>query len=159
MTEIKVVASEQRLYLIEDGEVKKSYSVSTSRHGLGEREGSYQTPRGRLEVCEKIGDGEPAGTVFKGRKPTGRVITGPLEGEEAQEDWIASRILWLGGLEEGRNLGGDVDTKRRYIYIHGTPHVDRLGTAASEGCVRMADGDVIELYEILKVGTKVIIEN
>ena len=155
---IRVTLGDQRLELIDGRAVLKSYSVSTSKHGGGEQAGSYRTPRGRHVVHSMIGAGEPAGTVFRGRRKTGEIYSRELASQHPGRDWVLSRILWLSGTEAGRNCGGDVDTLRRYIYIHGTPYTDALGAPASIGCIRMSDEDVIELYDMVPPGTVVDIE-
>ncbi len=132
-----------------------SYPVSTSARGAGEREGSEQTPRGRLEIRAKIGAGAPSGAVFVGRRPTGEVCTPDMVKAEPERDWILTRVLWLRGLQAGRNRLGDVDSMRRYIYIHGTPDDDTIGTAASHGCIRLRNADVIELFDLVETGTPV----
>ena len=119
--------AEQRLDLLQGGAAFKSYAISTSKNGAGERAGSYQTPRGAHLIRAKIGDGAPLGTVFRGRRPTGEIYSEELARAQPGRDWILTRILWLSGLEVGRNRLGDVDTMRRYIYIHGTPDSTTLG--------------------------------
>ncbi|MCZ0954889.1 MAG: L,D-transpeptidase [Rhodospirillaceae bacterium] len=155
---IRVSLEGQRLELMDGRTVLKSYSVSTSKHGAGEKAGSYRTPRGRHVVHSMIGAGEPAGTVFRGRRKTGEIYSEELVLQHPGRDWVLTRILWLSGTEAGRNCGGDVDTLRRYIYIHGTPYADALGAPASIGCIRMSDDDVIELYDLVSPGTVVDIE-
>lgn len=152
---IRVRLASQTLELVEDGEVLESWPVSTALRGAGEQEGSEATPRGRHLICEKIGAGAPAGAVFVGRQATGECCTPERFREEPERDWILTRILWLDGLDEGQNRGGDVDSRRRFIYIHGTPDDDRIGTPASHGCVRMRNDDVIALFERVDVGTPV----
>ena len=155
---IRVTLGDQRLALMDGGAVFKSYRVSTSRFGAGERAGSLRTPRGRHVVRAMIGAGAPAGTVFRGRRKTGEIYSDGLAARNPDRDWVLSRILWLSGTEVGRNRLGDVDTMRRFIYIHGTPARDALGTPASIGCIRMSDEDVIELYDMVSPGTVVDIE-
>ena len=152
---VRILLCTQRLELVENGDVISQYSVSTSAHGPGELEGSKKTPRGRHEVAQKIGFGERRGAVFRNRKATGEICTPQLVKSEPTRDWILSRILWLRGLEEGRNQGGFVDTESRYIYIHGTPEEDRIGQPASHGCIRMRNDDVIELFDLVTPGTPV----
>ena len=153
--QIVVKISEQRLYLLQDGQVLKSYPCSTSRYGTGNRAGSDQTPLGRHAVKEKIGQDQPWGMRFVSRKPTGR--TGPIHTDrtESDVDYIASRILWLEGLEPGINRGGDVDSFKRYIYIHGTDEEGWIGTPRSHGCIRMKNSDVIDLFDRIEVGCQV----
>lgn len=148
----------QSLILIGDGQRRQRYAVSTARLGPGEQRDSERTPRGRHVVRAKIGAGLPPGAVLVGRRPTGEIWTRELAGKYPQRDWILSRILWLSGLEVGRNRLGSVDSMRRYIYIHGTPDTEPMGVAASHGCVRMRNADVIELFERIPLGTLVDIE-
>ena len=152
---VRIRLGDQVLELIEAGAVRERWPVSTAVAGAGERDGSEQSPRGRHEISEMIGAGEAERSVFVGREPTGEICTPELAAAEPGRDWILTRILWLDGLEEGRNRGGDVDSKRRYIYIHGTPEEDRLGEPASHGCIRMRNADVIALFDRVEVGTAV----
>ncbi|MCC5866937.1 MAG: L,D-transpeptidase [Gammaproteobacteria bacterium] len=152
---LDVSLSAQCLTVYRFGRVSARYAVSTARNGAGERNGSGCTPRGRHVVRARIGAGLPSGAVLVGRRPTGEVWTPALAARYPQRDWILSRILWLSGLEPGRNRLGEVDTMRRYIYIHGTPETEPLGVPASHGCIRMSNADVIELFEIVPVGTEV----
>ena len=138
--------------------VSHRYPVSTSKHGPGERMGSFRTPRGRHLIRAKIGAGSPSGTVFVGRRPTGEIWSAALAREHPGRDWILTRILWLSGLEKGFNRLGDVDTMRRYIYIHGMPDSEPCGIPASIGCIRMRNSDIIELFDRVEIGTPVIIE-
>jgi hypothetical protein len=127
----------------------KEYRISTSKFGIGQIAGSYQTPLGLHRIAEKIGDGCPAGTVFKSRKVIGHLKDGlPPES-------ITTRILWLDGLEAGLNRGGNVDTHSRYVYIHGFGDQESLGKPASLGCIHLADEDLIPLYDLLPTGTLV----
>jgi len=127
----------------------KKYVISTSKFGIGQIAGSNQTPLGLHCIAEKIGDGCEAGTVFKGRKVIGHLRDGlPLES-------ITTRILWLEGLEEGFNRGGNVDTHSRYVYIHGFGYQESLGTPTSLGCIHLTDADLIPLYDLLPSGTLV----
>lgn len=149
----------QQLYLWDpypDGDrLIRQYPVSTASNGTGERDGSYCTPRGRHRIAEKIGAGAPLYAAFKARQATGEIWTPALDAENPERDWILTRILWLDGLEPGRNKGGEVDTHDRYIYIHGTHEEHRIGTPASHGCIRMKNADVAELFDLVKVGTEV----
>jgi hypothetical protein len=153
-----VIASEQRLYCLQHAEILASYSVSTSRFGLGCREGSQQTPTGWHEISGKIGAGAPLGEVFVGRVAQGwRAEINHDCATTPGADRITSRILWLAGCEPGRNCGEGIDSHDRYIYLHGTAEEGLLGTPASIGCVRMANADVIELFDWVDVGCPLLI--
>ena len=138
-----------------DGALIKTYAVSTSKHGAGERNGSFCTPRGAHVIRARIGAGQPENTVFVRRRPTGEIWTPELHARFPGRDWILTRILWLCGREPGRNRWGEVDTMRRYIYIHGTHEDAELGKPGSIGCVRMANRDLLELFETALPGTPV----
>ena len=131
--------------------------VSTAGNGAGERMGSECTPRGRHLVRAKIGDGAPIGSIFAGRRATGERFHPRLRAQYPDRDWILTRILWLSGLEPGRNRLGDVDTMRRLIYIHGCPDDTVLGTPGSHGCIRMRNPDVVELFDHVPTGTAITI--
>jgi L,D-transpeptidase YbiS len=133
----------------------KTYSVSTAKKGAGEKNGSFCTPRGRHIVRAKIGAGQPLGTVFVRRRPTGEVWSPELDAKYPGRDWILTRILWLSGLEPGKNRLGDVDTMRRYIYIHGSPDRAEMGKPGSIGCVRMHNADIVELFDLVPPYTEV----
>ena len=155
---IRVDIARQELSVAEHGRARKRYRVSTSKFGTGCVRDSFRTPLGRHIVRAKIGGGQPLGAVFVGRRPTGEVYSADLARAYPDRDWILTRILWLSGLEVGKNRLGDVDTMRRYIYIHGTPDSDVLGTPTSIGCVRMSNVAILELYDMIPVGTIVLIE-
>ncbi len=125
----------------------KTYSVSTAKNGPGEKSGSFCTPRGRHIVRAKIGAGQPENAVFVRRRPTGEIWTPELHAKYPGRDWILTRILWLSGCEPGRNRLGEVDTMRRYVYIHGTHEYAEMGKPGSIGCVRMRGRDILELFE------------
>ena len=146
----------QTLQFYRDSSLVRSYVISTSLRPPSNIKNSLGTPRGLHEIAERIGAGQPAGMVFKGRIPTGRHFSEFPESEQ-KTNLITSRILWLRGLEPGVNQGGDVDTFSRYVYLHGTQHEDCLGQARSAGCVQMANLDIIALYEELRVGDQVMI--
>ena len=154
---IHIDLSRQQLRL-EGSEGTRIYLVSTSRFGAGERNGSGGTPRGAHLVRARIGAGAEPGTVFVGRRPTGEILTPALYAAEPDRDWILTRILWLSGAEPGRNRLGNVDTMRRYIYIHGCPDEEPVGVPRSHGCVRMRNADVIGLFDRVPPGTPVLIE-
>jgi lipoprotein-anchoring transpeptidase ErfK/SrfK len=152
-----VSTTEQRLVLRDGDREVTAYSVSTSRFGVGERRGSFMTPRGRHIIRAKIGAGQPPGTVFVGRRPTGEIYSEALARAFPDRDWILTRILWLSGTEPGHNRLGEVDTMRRHIYIHGAPDSAVMGVAGSIGCIRMHSGDAVELFDAVPAGTMVII--
>jgi lipoprotein-anchoring transpeptidase ErfK/SrfK len=154
---IVVDISEQRLYLYEGEEaikdkLIKSYPVSTSKYGIGSQSGSNKTPLGRHRIQNKIGDGAPEGMIFKARRNTG--IIAEINGKD-RSDFVTTRIMWLKGLEPGKNRGWRIDSYKRYIYIHGTAEEDKIGQPASHGCIRMYNSDVIDLFDRVKQGTEV----
>jgi L,D-transpeptidase YbiS len=150
---LRVALAAQTLTLERSGQPLKTYAVSTSKHGAGETRGSFQTPRGRHVIRAKVGAGAPLNAVFRGRRPTGEIYSAELARANPDRDWILTRILWLSGTEIGRNRLGLVDTMRRYIYIHGAPDSEPLGSPSSIGCIRMANGDIVELFELVTAGT------
>ena len=147
---IVVSVPEQRLVVLDEGQPKVTYPVSTSKFAIGDAPGSRGTPLGELEIGKKIGDGAPSGAVFKSRQRTGEILPPDAPGR----DPIVTRIMWLKGLEpQNRNAYG------RYIYIHGTPEERNIGVPASYGCIRMRSQDVIQLYNIVGWGARVSIVN
>lgn len=158
MPRIEIAIPRQSLTVFaDDGRELKRYSVSTSRNGAGEANGSFCTPRGEHIVRAKIGAGQPPNTVFRGRRPTGEIWTPELGESFPGRDWILTRILWLSGCEVGRNRLGDVDTMRRHIYIHGSPEPVEMGRPGSIGCIRMRNADIIELFDLVPPYTRVAI--
>jgi L,D-transpeptidase YbiS len=146
----------QQLELCDDaGRVLKRYPVSTAKNGVGEMYGSFCTPRGKHVIRARIGAGQPANTVFVRRRPTGEIYSPELGAEFPERDWILTRILWLSGCEIGFNRLGKSDTMRRYIYIHGTPDAVQLGKPGSQGCIRMRNDDLVELFDLVSAGTAV----
>lgn len=137
------------------GALLARYPVSTGLNGVGEQNGSGCTPRGAHYIRARIGSGEPENTVFRGRRPTGEIYSEALAAQNPGRDWILSRILWLCGLEPGRNRGRGVDTFHRYVYIHGTPDSEPMGVARSHGCIRMRNADIIELFDRVAAGARV----
>ena len=125
----------------------KTYSVSTAKNGPGEKNGSFCTPRGSHIVRAKIGTGQPVNTVFVRRRPTGELWSPELHAKYPGRDWMLTRLLWLSGRQPGFNRLGDVDTMRRYIYIHGSPDTAEMGRPGSIGCIRMRNRDIVELFE------------
>lgn len=158
MLSLYVSIARQRLQVLHGGVPVVAYPVSTALAGVGERSGSGCTPRGLHYIRACIGAGEPIGTVFVGRRPTGEVYTADLARQHPERDWILTRILWLCGLEPGVNRGGQVDTQRRYIYIHGTPDSEPMGVPRSHGCIRMRNSDLLELFARVQPGTPIMIE-
>ena len=152
---IEIDLPTQQLALRDGTKVLKKYSVSTAKKGAGEKNGSFCTPRGRHLVRAKIGVGQPWDTVFVRRRPTGEVWSPELDAKYPGRDWILTRILWLSGCERGKNRLGDVDTMRRYIYIHGSPDRAEMGKPGSIGCVRMHNKDIVELFDLVQPYTEV----
>jgi lipoprotein-anchoring transpeptidase ErfK/SrfK len=157
---IVVSIDQQKLWHFQ-GQGCETYVVSTARAGRGCVQDSQQTPTGLHQVCEKFGEGAPVGMVFKARQATGMLAA---EWPTPEDNLITSRILWLDGLEVGHNQGSDVhgrvvDTRRRFVYIHGTNQADKLGRPNSHGCVLLSDDDVIRLFARVPVGTKVLIRD
>lgn len=148
-TKIDISISDQQLTLTRDGELLRTYPISSSRFGLGTEPGSFKTPLGRFRVAEKIGHDAEPGTIFKARIPLG-----PNDPLPETEDFVTSRILWLDGIEEH-----NANTRNRFIYIHGTKHEDKMGTPDSHGCIRMRNADVIELFDLVDEDTPVIIRD
>ena len=154
--QIRISLPQQTLELHDErGTLLRRYLVSTAKNGAGEENGSFCTPRGRHVVRAKVGAGETANTVFVRRRPTGEVWTPQLAEEFPGRDWILTRILWLSGKEPGRNRLGEVDTMRRYIYLHGSPDTVAMGAPGSIGCVRMRNSDIIELFDLIPLQTPV----
>ena len=145
----------QSCQLWHNGERLFSAPVSTALNGPGEQNGSGCTPRGWHQIRACIGDGLPVNTVFVGRRPTGEIYHADLHQQFPDRDWILTRILWLSGLEVGKNRLGNVDTMRRYIYIHGCPDSLPMGEPLSHGCVRMRNQDLLTLFELVKPGLNV----
>ena len=155
---LRINIATQTLALCDESQEIKRYLVSTGLKGAGEINGSEQTPRGWHLIRAKVGNNCPPNTVFVERRPTGEVYTPTLNAENPGRDWILTRILWLSGLEPGKNRLGSVDTMRRYVYIHGSPDAAKMGAPGSHGCIRMRNNDVIELFGLVSTGDKVFIE-
>ena len=156
MKSIRIDIATQRLQLLdESSRLLCEYLVSTSSRGVGEQNGSFCTPRGRHIIRAKIGAGLPENTVFVKRRPTGEVYSPQLAVRYPGRDWMLTRLLWLSGCEPGFNRLGDVDTMRRYIYIHGSPDTAEMGKPGSIGCVRMRNREIVELFDLIEAGTPV----
>lgn len=145
---ILISAADQKMAIFRDGVPIRTFRVSTSKFGLGDRPGSYATPLGLLRVKKKIGENVKEGTVFKGRAPTGEVLKVDAPGR----DPIVTRILWLEGLEDANK-----NAFKRYIYIHGTPEERNIGRPVSYGCIRMRSRDIIELFDDTELNTRIFI--
>jgi len=159
MSKIIIISlKDQRLQLRDADNVLMDFPVSTASNGPGEINGSECTPRGWHVVRAKIGGNAEVNSVFIGRRLTGELYSPSLRKQHPDRDWILTRILWLSGMEPGKNRLGSVDTMRRYIYIHGCPDDESVGIPNSHGCIRMHNNDVISLYDNISVGTKVIIK-
>ena len=145
---IHISVKKQELTLKAGRKKLAAYPISTSRFGLGSKEGSLKTPTGRFRIAEKIGDGMPLGTVFKSRRPV-KATKKMLR----EDDLVMTRILWLDGLDSG-----NANTYERFIYIHGTNHEGQIGEAASHGCIRMRNRDLVELFDRVGIDTPVMIK-
>ena len=139
----------QSLLYIKKGTVFKKYSISSSYYGTGSTENSLKTPIGRHEIYKKIGNGLPNNAILKGRVWNGAIADIITEPIDTDFDLVTSRILWLDGLEVGKNKGEGIDSRNRYIYIHGTAEEGLIGKPASDGCIRMYNDDVIELFDLV----------
>ena len=155
---INVDISQQRMYLFNQNKLVKSYPVSTSSFGEGQIENSFKTPLGKHVISELFGTNVDKNEIFVNRVLINRKATIIDNSIDTDNDFITSRIMWLKGLEDGKNLGGNVDSYSRYIYIHGTQEEGLIGKKASHGCIRLFNHDVIELYEIIEEGTTVNIK-
>jgi len=155
---IDISVSKQILNVYDEEILLKSYFISTAKNGIGQKYGSMCTPLGKHRIAEKIGADEPINTVFKARVPTGEIYTPELEkAHPERDDWILTRILWLEGLEEGVNRGDEVDTMSRKIYIHASPASRPMGKPYSHGCICLHNEDMVELFNLVKIGTQVTI--
>lgn len=154
---INIDVKKQQLTLLHGESIVACYDVSTAKKGVGQQNGSECTPLGKHLVRAKIGAGAKENTVFIGRRESGEIFNEELRQNNPERDWILTRILWLSGLEKGKNRGGEVDTMRRYIYIHGCPDNDSFSSPSSHGCVKMRNKDIIELFNNIVAGTCVLI--
>jgi lipoprotein-anchoring transpeptidase ErfK/SrfK len=156
MPRISIDIAKQELDLLDDnGAPLKRYLISSAKNGVGERNGSYCTPRGRHIIRAKVGSNQPINAVFVERRPTGEIYSPELARRFPARDWILTRILWLSGCEPGYNRLGEVDTMRRAIYIHGSPDSAEMGKPGSHGCIRMRNQDIAELFDLVPIRTLV----
>ncbi|MDN5837006.1 MAG: L,D-transpeptidase [Nitrosospira sp.] len=155
---ISIPAQELELYDDNENAIRR-YHVSSAKNGVGQVNGSFCTPLGKHIIRAKIGADQPVNTVFVRRRPTGEIYTPELGARYPGRDWILTRILWLSGCERGFNRLGAVDTMRRYIYIHGSPDSVEMGKPGSIGCIRMRNGDLLELFGLVNAGTVVEIND
>jgi lipoprotein-anchoring transpeptidase ErfK/SrfK len=156
MSRISINISKQELDLFDDnGLLLKHYLISSAKNGVGERNGSYCTPRGRHIIRAKVGFNQPVNAVFVERRPTGEIYSPDLARRFPRRDWILTRILWLSGCEPGYNRLREVDTMRRAIYIHGSPDSAEMGKPGSHGCIRMRNPEIIELFDLVPIRTLV----
>ncbi len=154
---IDIDINKQELSLLQGETLLASYAISTAKNGVGQQNGSECTPSGWHTIRAKIGLAAEVNTVFVGRRNSGEIFSEELRASNPERDWILTRIMWLSGLEQGKNKGGEVDTMRRYIYIHGCPDSDSFSKPSSHGCVKMRNEDIIELFDSVETGTRVLI--
>lgn len=155
---LHISIADQQLYGFARNQMRVRIPVSTALNGAGEQNGSGCTPRGRHRVRARVGDGLPEGAVLRGRRWTGEIWNQALHAQFPGRDWILSRILWLSGCEPGFNRMGQVDTFRRYIYLHGTPDTEPMGVPLSHGCIRLRNADLLALFPLVPAGCEVRIE-
>ena len=139
----------QQMFFIKKGEIVDIYSISSSYYGTGNKVNSLMTPLGKHEIYKKLGENLPENAILKGRVWNGAIADIIKEPLDTDFDHVTSRILWLDGLEEGKNKGPGIDSRERYIYIHGTAEEGLIGKPASDGCIRMYNKDVIELFDLV----------
>ena len=157
-TELLFISIEnQKMYHIKNNNIISEYIISSSVYGVGNKAGSNKTPLGLHKIKQKYGEATPINGRMVGRVFYGNIATIYTDETKSRTDDVTSRILWLEGIEEGKNKGKGIDSYKRYIYIHGTSEEGRLGTPASHGCIRMKNKEVIDLYKIIEVGTLVLI--
>ena len=154
---IYVSIKKQTLYYIQHDSIIKQYIISSSAYGIGSKSGSNKTPIGLHSIREKYGEKTPINGKMTGRVFHGDIATIYTDQTKSKTDDVTSRILWLEGLEKGKNKGKGIDSFNRYIYIHGTSEEGRLGKPTSHGCIRMKNKEVIDLYKLVEVGTLVLI--
>ena len=140
----------QRMYLLKKGTISRTFKISSSYYGTGSETNSFKTPLGKHEIYKKIGEDLPINAILKGRVWSGAIANVITDDIDTDFDHVTSRILWLDGLEEGKNKGPGVDSRSRYIYIHGTAEEGLIGKPASDGCIRMYNSEVIELFGLVE---------
>lgn len=155
---LEIDLATQILSIIQHDQIIKQYLISSAKKGAGELYGSEQTPRGWHVIRAKIGKEALVNTVFIARRPTGEIFTPEMQHQFPNRDWILTRIMWLSGLEPYKNRLGKVDTMRRKIYIHGSPDHAPMGVPGSRGCIRMHNQDMIDLFNRVPVGTRLLIK-
>lgn len=160
MNWLLVDVSKQQLFLMSPADQElQSWPVATGLAGVGEEENSGRTPRGWHRIRAAIGAGEDARAVFRARRPTGEVWSPELNEKFPDRDWILGRILWLCGEETGFNRGGNVDTQRRFIYLHGVPDTKPMGVPLSQGCINLQPADMLAVFDLVPVGSRVLIRS
>ncbi len=157
MLRLDIYISTQSCQLVDDEQIVFKANISTALNGVGEQKNSGCTPRGLHQIRACIGKGQPKNTVFVGRRPTGEIYSDELGQQFPQRDWILTRILWLSGLEIGKNRLANVDTMQRYIYIHGCPDSLPMGKPLSHGCIRLHNKDLLTLFDLVTPSTSVFI--
>ena len=145
----------QNMYLLKKGTILRTFKISSSYYGTGSEVNSFKTPLGKHEIYKKIGEDLPINAILKGRVWNGAIANVITDDIDTDFDHVTSRILWLDGLEEGKNKGPGVDSRSRYIYIHGTAEEGLIGKPASDGCIRMYNSEVIELFGLVEEKTQV----
>ena len=145
----------QNMYLFKKGTILRAFKISSSYYGTGSEVNSFKTPLGKHEIYKKIGEDLPINAILKGRVWNGAIANVITDDIDTDFDHVTSRILWLDGLEEGKNNGPGVDSRSRYIYIHGTAEEGLIGKPASDGCIRMYNSEVIELFGLVEEKTQV----
>ena len=147
---IEIDISKQRLFLLNNMVIVRSYPISSSKYGEGSTQNSFKTPLGNHVIKEMIGRDAIKNTIFTSRINTKRQADIIHDLTNSDNDYVTTRIMWLDGQEEGKNKGKGVDSYKRYIYIHGTHEEGLIGQKASHGCIRMFNSDVIELFNDVK---------
>ncbi|MBL6657790.1 MAG: L,D-transpeptidase [Flavobacteriales bacterium] len=152
-----VSISKQKLFYIKNNSIISEYPISSAKKGVGNQKNSDKTPLGLHSIKEKHGAETPINGRMIGRIFYGQIATIDNDTTTSKTDDITSRIMWLSGEEFGINKGKNIDSYQRYIYIHGTSEEGKIGTPASHGCIRMRNKDIIELFSVVKLNTKVLI--